>query len=690
MKKVLKICLLALAFTPVITDNSIFYASNSTESIFLRSIILLVSVLFLFNFFYKKSFKDEIIQKVNKYIKDPISISIIFFICTLIISTIFAVDKYSAFWGTVERSEGLIGIIYIFSFFVFSLLIFEKEDWIWFFKLSLFASLILIFKEFFDIFGGIGKRGSFLGNSAFLSGYLLFAIFSSIIVFSEIKKNFWRYFSSIIFILSILSIFIMETRGTIVALAISFVFLLIFFIIKGKNISYKKLNLRIIAIITLCLIIVFSIFFISTRKSEIWQKVPGLSRLAVIGRNNASTETRLIMVGVSMNAVNPIQNGWKKFLIGWGPENFRLAYGQYFNPQQFNYEVGWFDRAHNKLLDLLVMNGLFGLLAYLSIYFFLFNTILKRINNKKEDEFSLINTGLLFFGISLFIHLLFIFDQITTYISLFSVLAFGLYLKFYDHDSFNKEYKIYKLSYIFIATFFSILILFLTFVFLKNDLFSYIELKRYASLREKSEVPVMVNRIGEVFEPFTIAQERIRYDFLSFVIKNYDAKNEEIVKLSDIAISKGEDYINKRPDNLQFINLLALTYTNQGHKIENFEFLKRGEGYFNKILLIAPNKQDFNYGLALNYLYQKRFNESFVKFENIFDVNPKYFSQEGGGPEGIYTLFIKHFYEVRDKDNFIKTTKRLKDNNYFDSNKLDQILNLIQKYNVWPNINFKQ
>ena len=204
------------------------------------------------------------------------------------------------------------GIIFFFSFFLLSLLVFYKKDWLWFFKLSLFVSFILLFGEFIEFFFGAKLSDFFIGNTTFLAGYLLFSILCSFLVFEESENKFFRYFSILIFILSILGIFITQNRGTIVGLVVSFLVLLIYGIFKGKNISYKKFNFRRISGVLLCCIFIFSAVFISTKSNGIWQKVPGLSRIAAISSEDDTTQTRLIMGKLSLQAVNPVQNGLKK------------------------------------------------------------------------------------------------------------------------------------------------------------------------------------------------------------------------------------------------------------------------------------------------------------------------------------------------------------------------------------------
>ena len=682
MNKIIKICLWALAFIPLISDKTIFSPENS--NFYMRSFLILAGILFLIQFLSSRLFRNNITEKIKNIAKHPITISILAFVVISIISTIFTTDKYTAFWGNTERSEGLVGAIYFFSFFVFSLLIFEKKDWLYFFKLSLFTSLILLGKEFLQLLSGVGIT-SFVGNSAFLAGYLLFSIFCSFVVFSESEDKFFKYFAVIIAVLSVFGIFIAANRGTILGLAVGIFFILLYGVLKGENISYKKFNFRKISIILLCCIFIFSVAFISTRKNEIWQKVPGLSRIAAIGNENDTTRTRLIVSQLSLQAVNPIQNGLKKFLIGWGPENFSIAYGEYYNPKQFDYEKRWFNRAHNELLDKLVTVGILGLLSILSVYFFLFRFIFKR------KEFSLLNMGILFFGVSFFVYLLALFQQMTTFIPFFAVLAFVVCL---DKDSkkVKVEYKQWTFDVFLISIFFSILTIFLCFVFFRNDLPAFIQIRQYDSLRQESDLIVMSNNINKVFDPFTTAQAKLRNDLLTFTANNYDPKNEFNKKLYDTAFLRAEEYVKKVPFDVQFLAILAYTYNNQGNKSNNpdhLKLLKIAEKYFKEIITLAPNRQDFNYVLALNWFYQGRYVEALDYFEKVFNADPKYFSRNNsGGAEGVYFELVKYFYKIRDKANFIRIANRLKENHYSGSETLDKIISYIDKTNIWPIISF--
>lgn len=700
MNKIMKISLLATILYPLIVDNSVFFPFVSGKSLFIRGLLVVVSVLFTILFFYKKSFKNEIIIKINKLIKQPIIISILAFIFITIISTIFAVDKYTAFWGELERAEGLVGILFFFSFFMFSLLIFEKKDWILFFKLSLVSASVLIFKEFLQFFVfGIKQPGSFIGNPAFLAGYLIFSIFCSIIILSEKKPSktivskskylffgIFKYLSMITLVLSIVAIFITERRAAIIGVVVGVISILIYSIFKGKNIFYKKINLQKFSIVLLCLLFIFSFIFISTRKNEIWQNIPGISRIAIIGTDDNTTSTRLIVAKLSLDSVNPIQNGWKKLLIGWGPENYIQAYSKFINPELYAIETTWFDRSHNKILDVLVMNGVLGLMSFFAIYFYFFKFIFKR------KEFSLLNVGLLFGSVSVLINLMFIFDQMTTYLALLSILSFGVYsiinIDTKKEDTI-KNLKVNNVKNIYAGVFFVILTTFLGFVFIRNDLTGYLQAKRFSSIIRNDNSEIILNNINSVFYPITTAQESIRKNLLIIVDKDFGLEDKNMIKLTNIATKEADIYSKKVPFNATFLSYLANIFTNKGTDYKNSNLLFKGEEYFRKMIILAPSRPNFNYDFALNLFNQQKYNESFKYFEKYFDFSPSFFSNEIKKNEGIYIVFLQHFYFNKDKENFSKTIERLKGNNYVDSATLSNIYDYIDKNNIWPKINFK-
>ncbi len=189
--QILKIPLLLLAFAPLVVYSKTLFPFIFPKTVFIRLLLTFfwvgISVIFLF---YPKLFKKNI--KIN--FKNPIAVSIVAFLLILIVSTLFAENKYRAFWGDVERGEGLIGILFFAGFFFASWILFSSKEWNYFFIGTLISTFVLFIDQIHgatkgaSLFGNIVTGnptfigGSLIGNTTFLAGFYIFSIFSALIL----------------------------------------------------------------------------------------------------------------------------------------------------------------------------------------------------------------------------------------------------------------------------------------------------------------------------------------------------------------------------------------------------------------------------------------------------------------------------------------------------------------------------
>ena len=105
-----------------------------------------------------------------------------------------------------------------------------------------------------------------------------------------------------------------------------------------------------------------------------------------------------------------------------------------YNDARMYAQEPWFDRSHNVFMDWLIAAGALGLVAYLALYFSAIWTMWcsKYSKNHKNSRNEFIEkallTGLL---VAYFIHNIFVFDNLISYILFFIVLA-------YIHFAFNR------------------------------------------------------------------------------------------------------------------------------------------------------------------------------------------------------------------------------------------------------------
>jgi len=199
------------------------------------------------------------------------------------------------------------------------------------------------------------------------------------------------------------------TRGAILGFlgGLILVGLFMTFLSKGRSRKWGS--------IVLIVLILIPIVFFFVKDTSFAQNTPVLSRFASISVTEQTTESRLTIWSMSYEA-------WQdRPILGWGMGNFTTVFAEYYKPKLWKQEP-WFDRSHNVLFDWLVGAGILGLLAYLSLFVFALWTLWKLYGTHR---FGALETSL-FLGLlgAYFVHNLFVFDNLISYILFFMVLAY--------------------------------------------------------------------------------------------------------------------------------------------------------------------------------------------------------------------------------------------------------------------------
>ncbi|MFA7201425.1 MAG: O-antigen ligase family protein [Candidatus Paceibacterota bacterium] len=705
MKNIIKYFLYVLAFIPLVIAKSYFFPYISGKNLLIRWIVTIVVLLVGGYLWYNREFREDIGRKVHTLLKNPLGIAIFSFIALNVVSTLFAFDSYRAFFGDIERGEGLLGLLFFFGFFVFSYLLFEYKDWVRFFQISLGVSFVLFFDALVDFSRGVIRPTSFTGNPIYLAEVFLFALFSAGIVFWEYyrqKENktgvrlFWIIASIVVGITSFFGIFITETRGVIVGVGVGIILVFLYVWYSGKNVHISSRSLSRIAGYILLILVFCGVFFFSTKNAQFWQKIPGFDRLAQFTLQDNSTQTRLISAGVSLDAVNPSEYGVQKFLLGWGPENFNIAYNANYNPRYFEFENKWFDRAHNKIFDVLVMNGVIGLLIYLSIWGLLLWYCIR------GRAFSFVKAMILFFGTAYFIQNLTVFDSIITYILWFGFLGYVVAEVTRNKErgeegdirdrglrtskNSGKKTSSLNTNYYALTTVFSVVAIFFFYTLIFWTVIPFSQMSSYLSLIRNSQASVSLDEFKEnmdsALHPYTYAQDVIRTNMLDNVKDLYKGKESE-KQLVLFAIDQIKDLLVREPYNPRYWANLGGGYDALG-KGGLTEYLPLAQEAYQKAQELSPQRQDLYYMRAYNLGFQKRYNEAITVLKDVvvlddkvaqshlylalvqisageiyyddgFDslefvrkLSPGIYQQEQGMVSGYYIL-LQHYYKIHDK-----------------------------------------
>jgi O-antigen ligase/tetratricopeptide (TPR) repeat protein len=662
--------LFLLIFTPFLIDASVFFPYIEGKTVFLRAVATL-SLLFLtlFLLFAKWQEKEMFLKLKMKLLKSPISLFVALFLMSATISTIFAKDSYRAFFGDVERGEGLVGYIFFAAIFYLALLLFERQEWGLFFWAVVFSGVVFFTSQIVQLNQSHWTDRPFatFGNPSYLAGYFLFVIFSALILLSETwtkrrmdtDKNANHYvpvfvfaFLGTVIFVSGVGIFLTQTRGTLLGVAAGVFASLLYGGVRFLLEKFPKAKFQItIAALLLVLMTVGSTVFVfqqllsgreTTEVMREFQFLP--ANLAERFLGSGSFQTRLIAARVSIKSILPANEGFGRFLFGWGPENYKIAYNTHFDPNYFRYEEVWFDRAHNRVLDALVMEGIVGLLVFLGLWCAVLLTAFRmpgvlpqqkggEVNKRKYQEpqrEGFITKGFLdgtsfifpsafiFFVVSYFVHDLFLFDNPSASVAIFMFFAFAAYQSGAqrgtrtDQDK-NKGQRVP----LFTSVLMSVIAIAAIILFFWTTWGPYMQMKSYIKLKISNiTIREFTEKLDSVFEPYTYVQERIRTD----LIKSLPAfrSDEGIGTLAAKSFEAMDELIKREPYEPRFPMNMAQTL----EEIGNIQLWQKAEEYWRKSLALVPNRPDLIYSLGHNLLVQGKFDEGKEVLDRLLVVAP--------------------------------------------------------------------
>ena len=453
-----------------------------------------------------------------------IGYALILFLLAILISSFVSFDFNLSFWGDAERMLGWFHLSHYFLFYFYLITAFRNEKE-WRFLLGYFVALATILAVLF-IFGD-----NRLGNTAYFSGFILFAIYFAYLLFLKIRDN-WRYLA-LLAILPMLIAFVMaKTSGAIIALASS---ILVFLFLLAIN--TKKRQLKRIAWISLIILTLSFSFLISQSNKEWYQNH---SFLRILSFDKPTFQTRLISWEAALIEFpnNPI--------LGVGYGNYGVIFNKQFDSKFLDYTRSdtFFDRAHNNIIDITATVGIVGLLTYLSIFLALLYYMRKLYIKEKDFPKRRVELILLFsLLVAYFVQNLAIFDTQTTYLGLMIFLAYITYLAEFRLRSeaeiktnLSKKPKLHNFT-ILLVSIFSIFLIFSVNVktasLFRNSIDSY-------KMILKGEVEAGLDLYEELLKENT---SPIRQNVYSIYLQYFTENVEELYKVSDDNLIEKIDFL---------------------------------------------------------------------------------------------------------------------------------------------------
>ncbi|XOB41504.1 MAG: O-antigen ligase family protein [Candidatus Nealsonbacteria bacterium] len=659
------------------------------KTIVFRIILSILVFLFLGQILYKKVDIFNIKNKIK-------SVSLAFWLLVALfgiylLATIFSLDPHFSLWGNPYRSGGFVNFSFYIIFAVLSFLVLRKLDWqkIWNFAIliGIFVSIFAVF-QWQGLFKDIlityeGRPFSTFGNPIMLAIYLLLLSFLTL-SFGIQKKNFKRkifYFSSFLLFLFII-IFLAKTRAVYIGLVVGFLWFLFFY---PKRLLLVKVFTGILLILGIC-----GIYYINTQ-----------SQLPQVIQENKLIRGTISRLSIKTALGDPRISSWKvswealkaRPVLGYGPENFMIAFDKYYDTSLLLRGVEWWDRAHNFIFDIPIAAGIPALIIYLSLFGTLFWQLQKV--KRKRPETAVICHGIQATFVGYLIANLSSFDTFSSYLISFLLISYSLHLISnanlrMEVDSLNNNKKIekavinrlykYKKTIIFV-----LLICLIWFIWSFNlkpfQINKDLNLAIYFSKNEKCEKSLKI--IENISSSHSIIDNYLRLKCAGIIQTCTDEKSKSAEEFAKKAIQLLKKNIEIHPYYTRNWLLLA-EYTNvlMEKKLElndniiteEIEKLKNEANYyFEKAHLLSPKHQEIFTEWSKTNLITGEYQKAKEKAQQCINLNPN------SGECYWLMALIQAYLENSEEFNYFIALAQEKDYNTESKEALSQLLNMYMR-----------
>lgn len=580
--------------------------------------------------------------------KTPLIVAYAVFMVVLLLADIFGVDASKSFWSNYERMEGFVGHIHLFAYVVVLVAMLKSlADWSKMFKV-LFASNILMlvyaygqlmgaqgyifakvfptmgawFSQNFPVSMSVNRLDATLGNSAYFAIYCLMFMFLYGLAWSQSKHAKANWFYPALIVINGIALFYSGTRGTLIGLVVGGVVALGIEAYQEKGKTRKLF----VGLLVAMFVVVGSLF--AFEKSSFVQSSPTLLRLASISPTDVTTSSRINIWKISYEA-------WlERPMLGYGQDNFDHVFARKFMPTKMYNLEPWYDRSHNVFFDWLIAGGILGLLSYLALYAVSIYLMWRKKSEMPRKEKAIL-TGLL---AGYFVHNIFVFDNLTSYI-LFALVIAYITMRTTVHAGehhVGKHISKEQIAYVWVPVVGILLIASLYYVNYRplnvnRLLIKALDVNKLAQTTTITEVlRIQKESLVKAASMNTLGSTEAREQFMQLVLRmaqvnlpetsSSEDKQSFSLALNDFAEAAKIDITTSLPqykDNVRMLSIYGIFYNGIGDAATAEQILTIAHNF-------APNKQLISFDLIRAYLIQGKYPQAYALAKETYELEPAY------------------------------------------------------------------
>ena len=439
--------LLVLAM-PLIVRSDVYFPFIVGKAVYARCVIEITFALWLVLVLFNPRYRPP---------RSWVIVALGLWLAASVIAGFMGVSLVRSVWSSYERMQGLFDQAHWFAFILVAGSVFRTlAGWKWVFSVNLGVSAVVALLglgQHFDVLnsnllGSEGRITSTLGNATYLGAYTMVSALVGVgmIVHSlgqqatdrvgsigrrrssrrrgrrraardPVRRNYVPWLRALWLLMisvNMWALWLTSTRGAVAGLAVGMAVFAIGYALRGSipAARWAAYGILIVALAG-------PVLFVASRTTTVFDPVVEsstmLRRISSVGTGDMSMRGRIVSVVAGLRAYRD------RPLFGWGPENYLIAWGRYFDAESGIRQR--FDQAHSKVIEELTTKGALGLLTYMGVWLAAAAVVVRSLRRRREYD-------QLFIGIvgatlaAYFVQNLFLFDTPTTVMQLSLLIAF--------------------------------------------------------------------------------------------------------------------------------------------------------------------------------------------------------------------------------------------------------------------------
>ena len=571
-----------------------------------------------------------------------------------LIAGLAGVSTVRSLWSTYERMQGIVDLAHWFVFIAMTGSVFRSlSDWRILFTVNLIVCMVISFlgiNQHYGIFDmtsfeirSTDRIESTLGNATYVGAYTMVnaLIALSLLIHSlasqavgsggerseqapqsrtarrrrrgeERRTSSTRVsfdyipFLQSVWVLSLMlnlwALWLTGTRGAVVGLGTAALVFSVGYLIWGRIRVARIISYALVAS-AIAVIGLFAAVRTTDALDTVVESNTMLARISSIGLGDASISGRVAGAQAGLLAYA------EKPALGWGPENFLIAWGKHVDAEAA--ERDRFDQAHNKLVEELTTKGTLGFVSYMLVWlamaWAMFRSIRRRRGYEQLSVLIIAATMLAYF-----VQNLFLFDTPVTLMQFSLLAAFAVTQEYWASEGERMRAQSWmperlrgwlSLSRVSVAlrtSWGAVCLMALVSVLIIAALYM-LNLRAYNAAADIASFGLTANTGVAWEERLVYAEDSIgtfpglaNYPRRHIIRDSFDRlptlSDEEFWAEVELMESTGNDALDVEPDNWRIIAMMVLLHQTAAERDEEY-VVKAREG-LDKMAAIAPNLPD--------------------------------------------------------------------------------------------------